>query len=264
MVDNVQQESIKLVGTVGTVMAESNADSGKGLIFDNGAVVFDGSKGVDIFIGSEHDDIMLTNGVQPGAIKKGSESVFGKDGHDTVLLPSVREDYIAIVPEVEYYPNLKSPDWQDTNTLYGRVVLLENVKTEAKYQLNGVESVVFDNGNSFSNPKVAAMELGSRIKDGSVSSVSTETLFKQAESALDPEDIHILKIHGSREANAAYSDQRQMGMDKETSNTIISGIVEKLDAEGIDVDERPVWKADDPKSDITIQAYDLGIPTLKM
>lgn len=257
---------LKPIGPAGQVIAPNPVESGSGIAFTNGAAVFSGSAGADQFIGSKNDDIFLSNGTAQNqgqsAPDREQERFDGRSGHDVAVLPGFREDYRAVIPGHTAYPQASAPAWEKTDTLYGTVVVLENIHTGGSHRLNGVESVVFDNGNPFANPKQAVQNLPEKLQSGAMTSASTRELFLQAQADLSPAEQRAAKIAATRECAQEFAGQYKMGMGAEAMNALAESVVSKLDQSGLDVDSRKLPEAEPPAATTTQRAFAMDMKPL--
>jgi len=280
MSDEPKQQRLKPVGPAGMVRpSDDPAAAQKGLEWSNGAAIQFGTTRSDEITGSDNDDLILSNGAESRDIETKepiTEYLIGKQGHDVAVLPGQREDYLASVPEITDYPGARASDWKDTDTLYGRVVTLENINNGQTYNLNGIETVAFQQDADLKNPKIAARNFKDLVQNGDINYVSSEELFKQAESALHPEDIHRAKIAATPEA-AQINDQQFRAMqdefysnpdnatatiDNQINQEIGKGVIDTLEQQGLDVDSRQPPEPDQPVGEYIPQALNLNAPKL--
>lgn len=258
-----QDVPLKPVGKAGKVIAPTATQSGAGVAWNNGAATYAGSDGKDMFNGSEKDDIFLSNGSTKNADLsdpgRDRETMNGHAGHDVAVLPGFREDYKAVMPHATQYPGASSPAWENTDTLYGRVIALENIHTGESYVMSNVESVVFDKGDPFANPKQAVQNLPEKIASGAMQSASTQELHLQAQADLSPAEQRTAKIAATRECAQEVAGQYKLGMGVEGMIDMADQVVQKLDQSGIEVDSRKPPEADQPTSNVTQRAFAMDI-----
>lgn len=250
------KKPLKPEGKAGQTIAANPNHSGPGMAWNNGVATQSGSEGADRFIGSERDDIFLTNGTSantdPNSPDSTIETIEGRAGHDTAILPGFREDYRAMLPGPAEYPNASAPVWEKNDTLYGKSVILENTQTGGRVMVRDVETIVFDNGNAIKNPKQAAQGLGDKIAGGEINAVSTQELVLQAQADLSPAERRMAQIAATRECAQAVSSQYQLGMGVEAMTAMAAEAVQKLDQGGIKVEDRKPAAPDAPTAAPTL------------
>lgn len=254
-------DKIKPTGSAGKVISRNPIMSGSGTQWSHGAVTYWGDEGPDLFSGTEGDDIFFSGGSPENAesiLKNGDpenkESFYGNGGHDSAILPGRREDYRSVMPG-NNYPARSAPIWDKpgTDTLYGQVVTLENIHSNAVYQMSGVEVVLFDNGDPLESPKEIANGLPGKIESGAYEAVRTYELHKQAEYDLSPEELRTAKIFATREFAEDFSSAFKLSMGVEGAMALSREIAEKLDRAGIEVDSRIPPTPDEPVSEFVLQ-----------
>lgn len=253
-------DKIKPTASVGMVRSENPMLSGPGTKWSHDAVTYWGDKGANSFSGTEGDDIFFSGGSAENTESiltnrdiENVEIIDGRGGHDSVVLPGRREDYQSVMPAS--YPGKEAPIWEKTgtDTLYGQVVVLENIHNHAVYQMSGVEVVLFDNGNPLESPKQMATDLPGKIENGAYEAVRTYELHKQAEFDLPPDELRKAKILATREFAESYASEYKTGMGVEAAMALSEKIAGKLDQDGINVDSRTPPPSDEPASKFVLQ-----------
>lgn len=260
---NEVQAPIKPKAQEGSVTAPTATLSGKGVLWSNDVVTLPGSEKADKITGASHDDIILSGGAK--APEGEREVIDGKAGFDVAVISGQREDYIVKLPSAAEYPAITSPDWEksETNTLFGRSILLENVETQELIQLKNVEAVVFDNGNNFDSPKAALTQLPEMLKKGSVSAETTQNLVLQAKADLDAGEVYRAQIAATREAAEAIAKDYKFGMGVEAYQALSDKVVDDLASNQIKVSDRVAPALDAPKSDYMEQQVQAAMPKPK-
>lgn len=255
-------QPLKPKSVAGNVVAPNPVESQRGTLWSNGVVTLYGSERTDTISATNNDDLIVSR----GATASGDvETIDGKKGHDIAVLPGHRGNYMARLPSAAEYPAITAPDWEkpETNTLYGRHVIMENVETQQVYQLSNVESVVFDNGKPFESPKAALVTLPDRIKDGSVTLDSTQNLFLQAQGDLDSGEIYLAQIAATREAADAVAKGYKFGMGEEALVEMADKAVADLADAQIKVSDRVAPQPDTPTSEYVQQQVLGAAPKMK-
>ena len=249
-----EEKPLKPEGKAGQTIAPNPTQSAAGVAWNNGVATQGGSAEADKFIGSERDDIFLTNGTTANNDRtspdRATETIEGRVGHDTAILPGFREDYRAVLPGPTEYPNAAAPAWEKNDTLYGKTIILENTQTGGRVLLRDVETVAFDNGNPI-NQKQAARDLGDKIKSGELTAASTQELVLQAQADLSPAERRTAQIAATRECAQAVAADYKLGMGVEAMTAMADDAVKKLDQGGIKVEDRKPAEPDAPTAAVT-------------
>lgn len=177
-----------------------------------------GSTGADSIIGTDGNDIIVSNGVgKRGDGKPGIESIRGGKGIDMVVLPGNKADWTPLLPNVGDYPSNMAKDfWKENPQAYGRVSVMQH-KDGSRVVMQDVEAVAFADGKlSFEsgNPKRTAesgvqplllpagvVELDRALKAGTVKSVTTAEALAQAEKAATPDQILSARLQSTDKAS---------------------------------------------------------------
>lgn len=260
---NETQAPIKPKAPEGTVTAPTATLSGKGILWTNDVVTLPGSEKADKIAGAGHDDLVLSGGAK--APEGERETIDGKAGFDVAVLKGQREDYVVKLPSAAEYPTITAPDWEkpETNTLFGKSVILEHVETHEVIQLRNVEAVVFDNGKNFDSPKASLTQLPEMLKKGDVSAETTQNLVLQAKADLDSGELYLAQIAATREAAQAIAKDYKIGMGVEAYQALSDKVVDDLANSQIKVSDRIAPAADVPKSEYMEQQVAANMPKPK-
>jgi hypothetical protein len=257
------EKPLKAQGKAGQTIAPNPVMSGAGVAWNNGVATQVGSNEADKFIGSAQDDVFLTNGTtangDAASPERSTETIEGRAGHDTAVLPGFREDYRAVLPHPTEYPSATAPAWEKNDTLYGKVIALENIQTGGRVLLRDVETVVFDNGNTVNGHKQAAQGLPAKIEAGEVNAVATQELVLQAQADLSPVERRGAQIAATRECAQAVAADYKLGMGVEAMTAMAEDAVQKLDQGGIKVEDRKPAEPDAPTAAVTQRILAPGI-----